>query len=75
MLSWLMDIQVYVVLFLNSLHMCFPDCSVGRESASMQETWVRSLGWEHPLEEGKATHSMENSMDSPWVLKESDTAE
>ena len=24
---------------------------------SMRETWVRSLGWEDPLEEGKATHS------------------
>ena len=24
---------------------------------AMQETWVRSLGWEDPLEEGKATHS------------------
>ena len=22
----------------------------------MQETWVRSLGWEDPLEKGKATH-------------------
>ena len=22
-----------------------------------QETWVRSLGWEDPLEEGKATYS------------------
>ena len=22
-----------------------------------QETWVRSFSWEHPLEEGKATHS------------------
>ena len=22
-----------------------------------QETWVRSLGWEYPLEKGKATHS------------------
>ena len=21
------------------------------------ETWVRSLNWEHPLEEGMATHS------------------
>ena len=30
------------------------------------ETWVQSLGWENPLEKGKATHScsgMENSMD------------
>ena len=24
---------------------------------AMRETWVRSLGWEHPLEEGMATHS------------------
>ena len=23
----------------------------------MQETWVQSLGWEDPLEEGLATHS------------------
>ena len=35
---------------------------------AMQETWVRSQGWEHPLEKGKATHSrysgLENSADS-----------
>ena len=24
---------------------------------AMRETWVRSLGWEDPLERGKATHS------------------
>ena len=24
---------------------------------AMWETWVRSLGWEDPLEEGMATHS------------------
>ena len=23
---------------------------------AMQETWVRFLGWENPLEKGKATH-------------------
>ena len=23
----------------------------------LQEMWVRSLGWEDPLEEGMATHS------------------
>ena len=23
----------------------------------MQETWIQSLGWEDPLEEGMATHS------------------
>ena len=32
---------------------------------AMQETWIRSLSWEDPLEKGKATHSsnLENSMD------------
>ena len=24
---------------------------------AMRETWVHSLGWEDPLEKGKATHS------------------
>ena len=24
----------------------------------MWETWVRSMGWEDPLEEGMATHSI-----------------
>ena len=24
---------------------------------AMRETWVRSLGWENPLEEGMVTHS------------------
>ena len=23
---------------------------------AMQETWIRSLGWEDPLEKGMATH-------------------
>ena len=25
--------------------------------SAMQETWIRSLGWEDPLEKGMATHS------------------
>ena len=34
----------------------FPGGSDGKESVSMQETWVRSLGREDPLEKGMATH-------------------
>ena len=30
---------------------------------AMRETWVQSLGPEDPLEKGKATHGLENSMD------------
>ena len=28
-----------------------------KNSSAVQETWVQSLGWEDPLEEGMATHS------------------
>ena len=28
-----------------------------KNQPAMQETWVRSLDWEDPLEKGKATHS------------------
>ena len=37
--------------------MDFPGGSDGKESACNVETWVWSLGWEDPLEEGMATHS------------------
>ena len=30
---------------------------LAKNPSSMWETWVRSLGWEDPLEKGKATHS------------------
>ena len=30
---------------------------MGKDPPAMRETWVRSLGWEEPLEEGMATHS------------------
>ena len=46
---------------------------------AMQETWVRSLGWEDTLEKGKATHSSVlgkfHRLYSPWGCKESDTTE
>ena len=32
-----------------------------------QETWVRSLGLENPLEEGMATHSSILSWRIPWT--------
>ena len=28
-----------------------------KKPPAVQETWVQSLGWEDPLEEGMATHS------------------
>ena len=52
---------------------------------AVQETWVRSLGWEDPLEKEMATHSsfLPGKFHelrilvaySPWDHKESDTTE
>ena len=35
---------------------------------AMQETWVRSLGWEDPLEKRKATHSSILAWRIPWTV-------
>ena len=34
---------------------------------AMWETWVRSLGWEDPLEKGMATHSSILARRIPWT--------
>ena len=33
-----------------------------KKSPAMRETWVRNLGWEDPLEKGRATHSSSNKI-------------
>ena len=35
---------------------------------AMWETWVVSLGWEDPLEKGKATHSSILAWRIPWTV-------
>ena len=34
---------------------------------AMQETWVRSLGWQDPLEEEMITHSSILAWRIPWI--------
>ena len=38
-----------------------------RNLPAVQETWVRSLGWEDPLERGTATHSSILAWIFPWT--------
>jgi len=47
------------VLFSPSLMMfqAFLVAQLVKKPPAMQETWVQSLGFEDPLEKGKATHS------------------
>ena len=48
---------------------------------AIQDTWVQSLGWEDPLEKGKATHSILSwpgefyGLYGPWDHRELDTTE
>ena len=52
--------------------MIFPGGSAGKavvkNPLSMQETWVWSLGWEDPVEKGKATHSSILASGIPWTV-------
>ena len=53
---------------------------VVKNLSAVQETWVRSLGLEHPLEKGMATHSSILAWkipwtEEPWSRKESDMTE
>ena len=53
--------------------MGFPHGSHGKdllamwENPAIQETWVRSLGQEDPLEEGIETHSRILAWRIPWI--------
>ena len=39
-----------------------------RNPPAMQETLVQSLGWEDPLEKGKATHASILAWRTPWTI-------
>ena len=56
---------------------CFTVCTLGaslvaqlvKNPPAMQETWVQSLGWEDPLEKGKATHSSILAWKISWTIQ------
>ena len=45
-----------------------PVTQLVKNPPAMWETWVRSLGWEDPLEKGKATHSSILAWRIPWTV-------
>ena len=47
----------------------FPTGLVVKSPPAMQETGIRSLAWEDPLEEGLATHSSILAWRTPWRKK------
>ena len=42
---------------------------LAKNRPAMQETWVQSLGWEDPLEKGKATHSRILTWRISWTVQ------
>ena len=44
-----------------------PAAQTVKSLPAMRETWVRSLGWEDPLEEGMATYSTILAWRIPWT--------
>ena len=46
-----------------------PVAQLVKNLPAMQETWIQSLGWEDPLEKGKATHSSILAWRIPWTVK------
>ena len=44
-----------------------PVAQTVKNPPAMQDTWVQSLGWEDPLEKGKATHSSTPAWRTPWA--------
>ena len=52
-----MDCGLLFSLLVAPQHVGFPIAQMVKNLPAMQETGVRPLGQEHPLEEGMATHS------------------
>ena len=47
--------------------MSLPGGSVVKNLSSKKEMWIRSLGWEDPLEKEMATHSSILAWEIPWT--------
>ena len=61
--------QEYVAIAGSCGNRGFPSGSAVKHPPAMQETLVRSLGGEDPLEEGVATHSSSLAWRIPWTEK------
>ena len=65
--------NVCIVIFLKLQGLIIPPISPlpwwfsSKESLTMQDTWVHSLGQEDPLQKEMATHSSIFTWRSPWT--------
>ena len=63
-LYWSLHLSAYIVSLVASFV-----AQLVKNLPALQETWVRSLGWEDPLEKVKATHSSILAWRIPWTVQ------
>ena len=62
------DTELSFSYICNILYMQdFPSRTMVKNLPTKQEMWVRSLGWEDPLEQETATHSCILAWEIPWI--------
>ena len=67
---WVSFLSTCITIFIISCCIfSFPGGSADKESACNGETLPRSLGWENPLEKGKAIHSSILAWRIPWTVQ------
>ena len=59
--------QIYISIVARDIINLSMGNSVVKNLPAMQETWVRFLGWEDPLEKEMATHSSILAWGIPWT--------
>ena len=59
--------QIYISIVARDIINLSTGNSVVKNLPAMQETWVRFLGWEDPLEKEMATHSSVLAWEIPWT--------
>ena len=57
----------YICLYKYKVHLLHLVAQTVKRLSAMQETWVRSLGWEDPLEKEMAAHSSILAWKIPWT--------
>ena len=66
--SWVVKIHCVRDRLPTPEYLGFTCAHLGKNPPAMQETWVRFLGWEDPLEKGQATYSSVLAWRIPWTV-------
>ena len=69
LLTRLENRSCFVLVFYHCVSRASLVAQLVKNPPAMQETWVRSLGWEDLLEKGKATKSSVLAWRIPWTVE------